>query len=177
MFRPIRSLLFATDLSDKCIPALESSIFLASQHGAAIVLLHVIDKEVPMQFEDHFRSVVGEERWKSLKEELEQEARNTLIGKMTSSKIMKKIVQQHRENLGVEDAALNLDWREVVRKNKNIDRGIVAEAEEQGCDLIILGSGPGFLGGNSVGNTVKGVLRKSKIPVMVVPAQSVDEPQ
>ncbi len=49
---------------------------------------------------------------------------------------------------------------------------IVAEAERLGADLIIIGShGHGALHKMLVGSTSEGVLRKAKIPVMVIPVK------
>ena len=52
--------------------------------------------------------------------------------------------------------------REVVER-------IIEHAIAQDSDLIILGAHEGLLTKQSIGPTVKSVLRKSKIPVLVVP--------
>jgi nucleotide-binding universal stress UspA family protein len=46
---------------------------------------------------------------------------------------------------------------------------ILKQAGESNCDLIVMGGGEGVLAGVSVGKTIKTVLKKSKIPVLVVP--------
>jgi len=169
MFHPMKSILFATDLSQNCHSALEASISLAKQHNASIVLLHVIAREVPGAIEGYFSSMLGDEKWEAIKEGHEQDARDALIGKMTSSKILQKVMKQYREDLGLEETSSDLDWREVVTVEKNIERAILSQAEENGCDLIVLGAGKGFWGGNAIGSTIKGVMQNSNIPVMLVP--------
>lgn len=177
MFKPVKSLLFATNLSENCRPALEASLYMASHYQADIVLLHVVDRDVPLQVEEHFRAVLGDEKWEELKREHEQDAREALIGKMSSKKIVEKVMARYKRDLGVEEADADFNWREVVLSDKHIDRAIVRQAEEQGCELIVLGAGRDFLGDNSVGATISGVLRKSRIPVVIVPARPEgDEP-
>ena len=67
MLKPVKSLLFATNLSENCRPALETAIAMATQHHAELVLLHIIDREVPGQVEEHFKGVLGEEKWEAIK--------------------------------------------------------------------------------------------------------------
>lgn len=169
MFQPMKSILFATDLSENCLSALEASISLAKQHNAGIVLLHVIARDVPGAIEGYFSSMLGDEKWKAIKEGHEQDARDALIGKMTSSKILQKVMKQYREDLGLEEASSDLDWQEVVTVDNNIERAILSQAKENECDLIILGAGRGFWGGNAIGSTIKGVMHNTDIPVMLVP--------
>jgi len=172
MFKPVKSILFATNLSENCRPALEASLFMAGHYGADIVLLHVVDRDVPLQVEEHFKAVLGEEKWEELKQEHEQDAREALIGKMSSKKIVEKVMAKYKRDLGIEGTEADFNWRDVVLSDKNIDRAIVRQAMEEGCELIVMGTGKDFLGDNSLGATISGVLRKSKIPVMVVPAHT-----
>lgn len=169
MFQPMKSILFATDLSEDCLPALEASISLAKQHNASIVLLHVIAREVPGAIEGYFSSMLGDEKWRSIQEGQEQDARDALIGKMTSGKILQKVMKQFSEDLGLEEMSSDLDWHEVVTVDKNIDSAILSQSKESECDLIILGSGKSFWGGNAIGSTIKGVMHHTDIPVMLVP--------
>ena len=169
MFHPMSSILFATDLSENCLSALEATISLARQHKAQIVLLHVIAREVPGAIEGYFSSMLGEEKWEAIKEGQEQDARDALIGKMTSGKILQKVIKQHREDLGLDESSGDLNWHEVVTVNKHIDRAILSQAGESECDLIVLGAGKGFWGGNAIGSTIKGVMQQTDIPVMLVP--------
>ena len=47
---------------------------------------------------------------------------------------------------------------------------IIEKAVANKCDLIVLGAKEAFFAGNSIGNTIKSVLKNSKIPVTIVPA-------
>jgi len=172
MFKPIKSLLFATNLSENCRPALEASIAIAAQHSATLVLFHVIDREVPGQIEDHFISLLGEEKWEAIKKGHEEDAQRALSGKMTTKSIAQSVMQLYGEEAGIEDLSTHVVWEGVVVGASNIADAIVEQARHKDCGLIVLGSRKGFLGANAIGSKMKDVLRKSKIPVMVVPSRS-----
>lgn len=172
MVAPIRSLLFATNLSDECKPALSDAVAVAAQYQADLVLLHVIDRDIPAQIEEHFEGILGKGKWEALKQEHEQEARQALIGKMSPGQIGQKVLRKYCEDAGIDAESCSFTWHEVVAADRNIPDAIIREAQKHGCDMIVLGAGRSFLGGNAVGSTIKGVLRKSHIPVLVVPAMS-----
>ncbi len=169
MFKPMQSILFATDLSENCLHALETSMLLAKEHNASIILLHVTSKNVPEFIESDIRSMLGEEKWKAINEKHKQESREALIGKMTSSTILEKVRKQFCEDLGLEEENMGLDWQDIVVADKHVASAILAQAKENKCDLIVLGVGRGFWGDNSVGSTIKGVMQHTDIPVMLVP--------
>jgi nucleotide-binding universal stress UspA family protein len=172
MFGPIRSLLFSTNLSENCRPALEASIALATQHQAEMILLHIIDREVPGQVEEHFKIVLGDKKWEALKAEHEKEAHQALIGKMSSDKLTRKVMAQYCQEAGLDTTSCTFPWKDVVVPGSDVAGIIIEQAALSNADLIVLGSRKGFLGGNAVGSTIKSVLRKSVTPVLVVPARS-----
>ncbi|MFP4000201.1 MAG: universal stress protein [Desulfobacterales bacterium] len=169
MVAPIRSLLFATNLSEECKPALAAAVAAAAQHKAELVMLHVVDREVPTQVEEHFKGVLGEEKWEALKKEHEQDARQALIGKMSPGQIGQKVLRNYCEEAGIDADSCGFNWHEVVVADRNIANAIIDQAKKYGCDMIVMGADRGFFGGNSVGSTIKSVLRHTKIPVLVVP--------
>jgi len=171
MFKEVESILFATNLSENCRPALDAAIAMATRHQAELVLLHVVDRDVPGQIEEHFKAVLGEEKWAAIKLEHEQDARQALIGKMSTDKLSRKVIRRYCRDAGMDPDSCGFAWREVVVLNSDIAGTIVSQCDGNNCDMIIMGSRKGFLGGNSVGSAIKAVLRKSKIPVLVVPAQ------
>ncbi|MCF8037361.1 MAG: universal stress protein [Desulfobacteraceae bacterium] len=172
MAAPVRSLLFATNLSAECVPALETAVSTAARYRADLVLLHVVDREVPTEIEEHFKGVLGEEKWAALKKEHEQDARQALIGKMSPGQIGQKVLRQYCADAGIDAESCDFNWQEVVAADKNIAGAILGQAKRHGCDMIVLGAGKGFLGGNAVGSTIKGVLKKAQVPVLVVPSKS-----
>ena len=59
---------------------------------------------------------------------------------------------------------------EIVVKEGDTIEAILKQATESQCDLIVMGASEGLLSGISVGKNIKSVLKKSKVPVLVVPA-------
>ncbi|MCF8025812.1 MAG: universal stress protein [Desulfobacteraceae bacterium] len=169
MVAPISSILFATNLSEECRPALETAVALATQHKADLVLFYVIAADTPDYIENELESLFGKEKWEEIKKEQEKDVEQTLTGKMSSGGLGKKALQQYCTDAGIDMDSCDFNWRHVIIADKVRSKAILSQANEQGCNLIVLGAGKAFLGGNAVGSTIKTVLRKSKIPVLVVP--------
>ncbi len=169
MVQSAKTLLFATDLSENCQAALESSISIASESHGTLFLLYVLNREIPGHVEEHLRTVMGEEKWSAMIREYEQEARNALIGKMTTGKMGQKAMRMYCTEAGIDQGRVDFQYRELVVAGSNIPGTIVSQAIENDCELIVLGAQRGIMANNSIGSVVKGVLRKSRIPVMVVP--------
>lgn len=168
MFKNIKSILFATNLSKNCIPAFELAVSLATRFQATIVLLHVIEK-MPDYIEGRLKGLLGENRWKEMLENHEKDARQALIGKKSSNAIIRNALLQFCNEAGVDDTACGYQSREIVVCEGEIIEEIVNQSVHSQCDLIVMGTREGFFSESSIGPTVKGVLRKSTIPVLVVP--------
>ncbi|WP_196073481.1 universal stress protein [Nakamurella alba] len=73
-----------------------------------------------------------------------------------------------REHLAIAAPDLEVDVRAVP--GRSIPRTLVAQAQETGCDLIVLGSSPdGALGQVVIGATADPLLHSSPMPVAVAP--------
>lgn len=168
MFKSVNSLLFATNLSENCRPALEAAVALAAQCQATLVLLYVIGLEAHGGLDNYVRVYVGEKRWKEVEKEIEEDVSQTLTGKMTSKNIVENVVRKDSKDAGIDTSGIN--WETIVVENTEVTEEILNQASINNCDLIILGDRKGFLGSNAVGSKIKAVLRNSKIPVMVVPS-------
>ena len=166
---PIRSILFATNLSQACVPALTTSVYLAAHHKARLVLLHVVDSDVPDHIEKQLERTLGRDQFAKIKHEHEQDAQEALIGKMTPGKLGQKAIEQYCLDAGVDPKEFEFNWQHLVVADKELSRAILKQAAENECDLIVAGSKKGFFKGQSVGSTVKGLLEKAEIPVLVVP--------
>ena len=168
MFKNIKSILFATNLSKNCIPAFEAAATLATRFQATIVLLHVIEK-MPDYIEGRLKGLLGANRWKEMLESHEKDARQALIGKKSSNAIIRNALLQFCDEAGVDDASCGYQSREIVVCEGEIIEEIINQSVNSQCDLIVMGTREGFFSESSIGPTVKGVLRKSTIPVLVVP--------
>jgi nucleotide-binding universal stress UspA family protein len=169
MLAPIRSILFATNLSEECYPALQAAVSLATQNRATLTLLHVIVADTPEYIENELESVVGKKRWEEIKKEHQKDIEQTLTGKMSTGGLGKKAMQQYCTDAGIDMDSCSFDWRHLIIANKIRSEAIIDQAHELSCDLIVMGAGKAFLGGNAVGSTIKSVLRRTKLPVFIVP--------
>lgn len=169
MHKGIKTILLATDLTQNCMPAFDFAAILALRFQAKIVILHVIEK-IPDYVESRLEALLGETNWNEMMRAYENEARQKLIGKRSSSKLIRKALDHFCTEAGIDEASCGYQSREVVIGDRNIVESIIENSKKHACDLIILGGHEARLLKKSIGTTIKSVLQKSKIPVLVVPA-------
>lgn len=165
---PITSILFATDLSEKCRPAFEFAASMATRYQATIILLHVTEK-IPGYVESRLKGLFGEEEFEKIAKNHEKSMQEKLIAKKTSDNFIRTALEQFCFNAGIDDASCNFHSREVVIRNGEVVDEIIRQSKKYACDLIILGGRKGRLKTTSIGSVIKETLRRSKIPVLVVP--------
>ena len=176
MFKPIQSILFATDFSPSCQAAFETSISLAVQYRASLFLLHVLEeKYVPPYVERIMTDYLGQEEWETMQKDQEQRAREILIGKMSPEKITHTALQQLCKKAGINDISCGIPNYYTLVDKGNVVSCILSAVDEHGCNLVLLGAREGFLEHNSLGSIVKGVMRHTRVPVMFVPPQPEDD--
>jgi nucleotide-binding universal stress UspA family protein len=168
MFKPIQSILFATNLSENCLAAFDFAASMATRYQATLVLLHVLEK-MPEYIEGRLKGLLGEQQWQELSQTHADNARQVLIGKKSSSKLIREALDKFCIDAGIDDASCGFHSREIVIADGEIVEEIIEQSKKYEADLIILGTRDGFLSDNRIGQTIKSVLRNSKIPVMVVP--------
>ena len=171
MFKPIQIILFATNLSENCRAAFDFAASMATRYQATLVLLHVIEK-MPEYVEGRLIGLLGEEHWKEISQSHADNARQSLIGKKSSSKLIREALDRFCIDAGIDDASCGYHSREIVVANGEIAEEVVEQSKKYKADLIVLGTRDGFLSDNRIGQTIKTILRNSKIPVMVVPPHS-----
>ena len=168
MFKPIQSILFATNLNQSCIPAFEMAASLATHHQATLVIIHVL-QQLPEYIENRLKNLFGEQGYDDFVQKNSDSARHALIGKQSSSTLVHEALKQFCTNAGIDDDACNYHSREIIVTTGNLIDEIMANAEAQDCSLIIMGAREGFIADNSIGHTIKSIMRRSKIPVIMVP--------
>jgi len=99
----------------------------------------------------------------------ETEARQRLIGKRSTSKLIRQALERYCTEAGIDEASCGYQSKEVVIGDGNVVENIIQKSKEYVCDLVIVGGNEERLLRKSVGATIKAVLSKSKIPVLVVP--------
>jgi nucleotide-binding universal stress UspA family protein len=168
---PIHRILFATDLSSKARGMFRYAATIAAHHCAGLVILHVL-QEAPKKetLTLMISNLLGEERWKQLREQDAQAARSVLIGKKTEADKIRSAAgalctfmqERHPEVRILED--------DILAVQGPVAETIVRTAKDSGCDLIVMGyhrrSG---LADAVAGSTLKAVLRLTRTPVLLVP--------
>ncbi len=168
MLKPVKSILFATNLNKTCIPAFEMAASLAARHQATLVLIHVV-QQMPEYVENRLKGLFGEQGYEDMVQKKSNTARAALIGKRSSSDLVRDALEQFCANAGIDDDSCDYQTREIVVTSGNLEDEILAAAKKYNCGLIVMGAREGFISDNSIGHTIKTIMRRSSIPVMMVP--------
>jgi nucleotide-binding universal stress UspA family protein len=168
MIKPIQNILFATNLSPDCISAFEYAAAIATRFQATLVLLHVVEK-MPEYIESRLKGLLGQKKWEETLSVQVSGVREQLIGKKSSNAVIQAALAQFCSDAGIDDNACGYHSREIVVTNGEVIDDIIHSAADYQCDLIVMGTKEGFLSHNSIGSTIKRVMRQAQIPVMVVP--------
>jgi len=168
MIPKIKKILFTTDLSKQTRHAFNYAVGLANQYGASLTILYVMEELSPTQ-SVNLQGFIGDERWEDLRQSHEQEVRQILIGKKKEGRMI-------RDALGDMLASTQKDFKTpgvmaeeiVVTQGDTVDC-ILQEVEARACDLIVMGYHPrGRLEEAIIGSVSRSVLRRSKVPVLLV---------
>jgi nucleotide-binding universal stress UspA family protein len=168
MFKSVKAILFATNLSESCRQAFDFAAAMATRFQATIVMLHVMEK-MPDYVEGRLRGMLGSQQWDEMQSNHERNAQEVLIGKKSSNSVIREALDQFCSQAGIDDASCGYHSREIVISDGDVVDDILKNAKSYDCDLIIMGTREGFLSKNTIGSTIKSVMRQSRIPVMVVP--------
>ena len=168
MFPEIKKILFATDLSRNSRHAFNYAVSAAHRYGATITILHVIE-EVSPSANVHLKSFIGEESWRELQESHEKEARQILIGKRKEGAIIREALHEFCEQVQKDFTQCQIMTDEILVTKGNVVAEIIAETQNRGIDLIVMGyHSRGKLEEAVVGSTTRRILRRSNIPVLLV---------
>ncbi|MBI5578523.1 MAG: universal stress protein [Deltaproteobacteria bacterium] len=168
MVPEIKKILFTTDLSKQTRYAFDYAISLAGRYGASLTILYVMEDLSPSQSAS-LQGFIGDERWEDLRQSHEQEVQQILIGKKKEGRMI-------REALGDMFTSTQKDFKapavlaeEIVVTQGDAVDCILQEVEARACDLIVMGYHPrGRLEEAIIGSVSRSVLRRSKVPVLLV---------
>jgi nucleotide-binding universal stress UspA family protein len=168
MVPEIIKILFATDLSKNSHHAYNYAVSAADKYGATITILHVME-EISPSANIHLKSFIGEEKWQVLQESHEQEAKQILIGKQKEGAMIREALHAFCEEVQKDFTQSEIMTAEIVVAKGSVVAEILAETQDRGIDLIVMGyHSRGKLEEAVVGSTTRRVLRQSKIPVLLV---------
>lgn len=164
----IKKILYTTDLSESARLAFAYAASLAEKYGAEITILHVLMEDTKM--EAGIMGYIGEDRWRQIKEQNVKEARQALIGKKRDNVEIRYGLEQFAEDMtaGMEGPSKPRTDEVVIRRGNPVDR-IIEVSTERNCDLIVMGThGHGIIADAMMGSTARRVIRRSKLPVLVI---------
>lgn len=167
MANEYKTILFTSDLSNTSRVAFKQAAMLAVKFDAKLILLHIMEG-TPKNYEGYVSSLFGQDQWQQILKNNREEAKHALVGKVTPKQMVRTMLSQFCKEDEKEDYVI--PNYEIVVKEGDIVEVILKQAAEFKCDLIVMGASKGLLSGISVGKNIKSVMKKSKVPVMVVPA-------
>lgn len=146
MFKHLLVPVDGTELADK---AMRASIELAAQLGASITAF-VAEPPVPLPPDGRSAMLVHQEAQQYL-DLRRKHARNVL----------------HRFSSWADEAGVGFDGHHV--ETDRIDEAIAEAAQAHGCDMIVMAThGRGVFGELLFGSHTKGVMARSKLPLLVL---------
>jgi len=163
----INKILYATDLSENARYAFGYAVSLANLYEAQLVILYV-ESDDP-NVEERLMKHIDKDQWEIIRKQNMADAREVLIGKKKQSETIRQVLN-HFCNSTAEASGNPLavmDEIEILAGNPAHE--IIALAKDRACDLIVLGSqGQTTSFDKNIGTTAEEVLRKVRIPVMVI---------
>ena len=172
MFKTIKSILFATNLQPNCRAAFDFAVSLATKYQATIVLLHVLEKKIPDYVESRLKGMLGEDQWNQIQEKQEKNVRSALIAKKSSDEMIREALEQFCSEAGIDDASCGYHSREIVVSEGDLIDEIIDKAKEYKCEMIIMGAREGIIRETAISSVIRGVLHRTRIPVVVVPPEA-----
>lgn len=158
MLPQIKSILYATDLSENARYAYRYAASLAQNYEARITILHVIENltaEAYLQIHGY----VGEQRWKELEADKQADFVSRIQGRLSN----------FCDEISGDMDACTFQVEKILVKEGIAAEEILHQAELNDADAIVMGTrGYGMFRDALMGGTARRVVRRSAIPVMVV---------
>ena len=155
MIPKIKKILYATDLSKNSEYAFYYAVDMAKKHDAEIIILHTVEP-------------ISERAFGTLTEKAEHSQHEV------SMEVIRNRLQKFCEKVEEKNslACVSLVAKILVQVGYPAEE-ILKAAEEEGCDLIVLGNhGKGFLRQTFLGSVSRSVLDRSRKPVFIIPLPS-----
>jgi len=161
-------ILYVTDLSETGRHAFPYAASIASQFNSALTVFHVVD---PGNLES-LMGYANEELWQTLVNQSLEEARETLYARKRDNVEIRNHIEQLCEEAldSISKDSPVLSYEVKVEMGEALDK-ILHEAHNENYDLLIISKHGNRLSVKDavIGDTARRVIRRSKIPVMVVP--------
>ena len=158
MIPEIKKILYATDLSENARYAFGYAASIANRFGARIAILHVLE-EISHSATIRLATMLGEDKWQELQDRNIHDVLDTVRTRLETF--------CRDANKELEECPYLVD--DIIIKQGEPVEIILSQAEETGCDLIVMGThGHGLLADAMMGSTATRVVRRSQLPVLIV---------
>lgn len=166
---PTKNILFASDLSTNMKDVFKHAATLAACQNANIIVLHVMEETD--RSKKRIKMAFGEQLYNGLKAEQKDGARNILIGKNVDAlKIRQAISGFFGKHSSIVSDDESIIKKILVVEGRSITNEILSTAVEEECDMIVIGcKQQGLLADAMSDHVVRKVLRRSSVPVLVIP--------
>lgn len=169
MFAGVRTILFATNLSQEARRVFEYAVTLADGLGAQMVLLHVLEG-TGLAIESRLKNIVTEETVASIKAKNREAAKDVLIGKSRDGRMIHDALHAMCDEEKAARKECSFGIAEIVIGEGDVGEVVVDVAAQHNCDMVVMGHyGKGLFELGRLGSVVNHVLKKSKVPVLLVP--------
>ncbi len=155
----IKKILYATDLTRNSAFAFQYALEMAQKHGAKIVILHVVEP-IPPMVRHYVKGFVDEIKWDEKAQYEQQVAVEQIKNRL-------RVFCDRQSKICL--PCLELISETLVRPGHPVEE-ILKAADEQACDILILGThGKGFLKQTFLGSVARSVLDRTRKPVFIIP--------
>jgi len=162
MIPRIKKILYATDLTKNSAFAFYFAVDMARHHDAQIVILHCI-ASVPLGLYSE-----GGARAEEVMEKVKNRERKDDIAEIKRN--LEQFCEGAESQSGLQCVSL---VSAVIVKEGDAVKEILNTADEQGCDVIVLGThGRGWLSQTFLGSVARSVLERTKKPTFLIPLPS-----
>jgi nucleotide-binding universal stress UspA family protein len=161
-----KKILYTTDLSEAGRSAFPYAASIANRYAAELTVFHVVEAR---EFEKYLVGYMSEALWAEIKTRDLEEARQLLVQRKRDDAAIREAVDQ-----SCQDALSDAGNRPYVTYDLKVEMGnpvdkIIEEAHRGGYDLVVIGKhGHGALQGVLMGETARRVVRRCRVPVLVV---------
>ncbi|BBO72645.1 hypothetical protein DSCW_00620 [Desulfosarcina widdelii] len=174
MIPSFKKILFSTDLSENSRHAFFFAASAATCYGASLTILHVMEKATS-SIEADLEAFLGKQKRKELAKFSENTARIALIGKKRDHEMIRNALEFLCTSKEADNERHSYNLHDAIIKSGKVVEEILMTAKEIGSDLIVIGAHKGLISANVVGTTARGVLKRTRVPVLVVPPPNENE--
>ncbi len=159
-----KNILYVTDLSESGRKAFPHAASIAQHYNAHLTVFHVVEnKEL-----DGLLGYLNDSLWEDLSKRSLEEARELLISRKRDNVEIMNDIERHCEDAISDSEQLTYEIK--VEMGERLDK-ILSEAHGGNYDLLVISKhgNRSSVSDALVGDTTRRVVRRSKIPVMVIP--------